>query len=895
MELFSGQKLGHYEIISHLSTGGMGQVYKARDTRLDRIDRVVAIKVLRPDLEVDEDRRRRFEREARLISKLNHPHICSLYDVGREDGIDFLVMEYVDGETLYHRLARGHVPFRQAVRHAIEIADALDAAHRNDVIHRDLKPGNIMLGPSGIKLLDFGLARLKPRSPTLSSTELSESTEFLTGTTTEELSSEQLTGEGARVGTPYYMSPEQIEGRTVDPRTDVFAFGITLFELFTGRRPFEGNTPETVRAAILNLEAPKVSEVQAGLPNSLDAVIAHCLDKEPEKRWQNMHDILLALKEIEAGQSGVTKPPDRGKRIALIVASTAGLGALGTLLFVVHPQCTPDPGREIRFSVPAPEGTISHEPFWSHPAISPDGRFLAFVVSRAGKYELCMRPLDAPAARTLAGTEGGLAPFWSPDSRSVGFFADGKLKTFQLDGEGVQSICAVPGLSACGSWGDGKILFAVREASGEEGLYEVDPSGGTPAKMKLEEASLGDVAGTAFFPEFLPDGHHFLFPSWNAKQAGLFIGSIDSPVASTVISGSAARALYAAPGYLLWVTDRTLFARKFDSKTLALQGTAIPVAENVSDFGQAGAFAISATGVLVYNPAGVRVAKLSWFDGTGRNLGSIGAPANYNYVRISPDGERCAVTIQDARTGIGDIWVFEFDQGTATRLLSDATDKLAPIWSPDGARIVFSSARNGPPHLFRVALNDTVTKEIIPQNGHFQRACDWSAHGNDLLYTERSPNTSYDLWRVSLTGNLPPVPVVQTRYVEAHGSISPNGRWLAYDSDESGRFEVYVQPYPGPGEKRRVSLEGGLQPRWRSEKELVYVASDNKVMAVPFENTSPPYIGTPRALFQIAAPGIADYDISKDRRFLINLDADPGSELRIQVVLNWPAALHSQS
>jgi len=703
-----------------------------------------------------------------------------------------------------------------------------------------------------------------------------------------------ITVEGVRVGTPLYMSPEQIGGKPLDSRTDVFSFGVILYELFTGQRPFQGQSSTAVMTAILHLEPPPMSKLDPVLPHTLDALVQHCLTKSPDDRWYSMHDVLLELESIEEDQEA-TAALKRSRPLlgrldwVLLLFTTMAVVALG--LFTLHNRRNKTVGKVTRFTVAAPLGLRYHEPFWSHPAVSPDGRFLAFVCTTLGQYRLCLRPLDASTSQTLPGTQGALAPFWSPDSRTIAFFADHKLKLLPVLGGSVQSLCDVPGVSASGTWGNGTILFAVREASGQEGLYQVRPSGGIPTKLRLEDPALGNVSQTAFFPEFLPDGHHFIFPSWHPKRLGVYIGSLDSPQASLLIPGEAFRMEYAAPGYLMGVSDRTLVARKFDLNKLAFRGEPVPIAENVSNFGNAGVFSVSTNGVLAYGREGVKTSKLSWFDRTGSFLGSIGEPANHNYVRISPNGQTCAFTIQDSQTEVGDIWIYQLPAGTAIRLLSNPLDKLAPIWSPDAREIVFSSTRDGPPHLFRVGVEDTVVKMIVPQNGHFQRACDWSPNGREILFTERSPNTSYDLWKVSVAGDGAPIPVVQTRFVEAHGSFSPDGNWLAYDSDESGSFEVYVQSYPDPVQKLRVSLAGGLQPRWLGGKELVYLGSDSEIMAVSFTGTSPPSIGQPHRLLQINEGYIRDYDVSKDGRFLINLDDNSLSEFRVQVILNWPAEM----
>ena len=878
MALDSGQRLGPYEILSLLGSGGIGEVYRARDTRLDRI---VAIKVLRQDLLADAESRQRFQREAWAVSRLNHPHICSIYDVGEDNGLDFLVMEFLDGETLATRLEKGRLPFRQALRHAIEIARALQDAHDAGIVHRDLKPGNIMLGKSGVKLLDFGLAKpfAKP-APALEGD--------WAALTTEKRES-PVTVAGRLIGTPQYMAPEQFEGQDADIRTDIFALGLVLHEMMTGRRAFEGKTRAAVMAAIMSVEPPPVSSSGSDLPSALDPIIAHCLAKRPTERWQSVHDVVLQLEELEKAspRSVSAGPARRSAWIAAILAATA-ITTVATFLLTSKKPVSPE---AIQFSVEPPQGTELGGPYWNLPAVSPDGT-LAFAAVTAGTFSIWLRPLDATSPRRLDGTEGALAPFWSADGRSIGFFAEGKLKKIDIEDGNVQRICDVAGPAASGSWSiDGTIVFTVLEAPGREGLYKVSALGGEPSRLVMRSTSGDSLAFRTFFPQFLPDGRHFLVLAFNkSSEAHAYLMSTDSPEPKELRGAPLSRLQYTTSGYLLGVSENTLSAYRLDVGKLAVTGEPIPIAQNVENFNGAASFS-AASGTLAYVPSGVSASTLSWFDRTGHPQGSVGTSADYSYVHISPDGNRVVVSINDLKT-LGDIWVLQLPSGTATRLTSDSFDDLAPIWAPDGLHLVFSSARGDVPRLFRMGLDGGQEEDLLPHIGHFQRACGWAPDGQTLLYADRDPKTSYDLWRLSLADRTP-VLVLGTQFKEFQGSISPDGRWLAYSSDESGRFEVYVQPFPGPGEKRRLSDNGGWQPLWRGDgHELFYFGLDNRLYTVPFQDQHrdehPP---TPESLFQVSG-SVRDYDVTPDgRRFLVNYEPTATSGPAIQVVVNWEARI----
>jgi serine/threonine protein kinase/Tol biopolymer transport system component len=897
MALKNGSRLGPYEIVSSLGSGGMGEVYRARDTRLGRI---VALKTLRADLSANEELRRRFEREARAVSSLNHPHICALYDIGHEEGVDFLILELLEGETLAERLKKGALPLEEVLRRAVEIAGALDSAHRCGVVHRDLKPGNIMLTKFGAKLLDFGLARLKPEgaAPALGG---------LSAMPTQGAEALQ-TAETSVVGTVPYMSPEQLEGKEIDGRSDIFSFGATFYEMLAGRRPFEGESSVSIMASILRSEPLPLSRLRPDVPRSIEHVVTRCLAKDPDERWQSARDVAAELRWIQDSMLHPESLSPSGRRaaghgrLAWSVPAIAGIIALVLGGLWIRSQRPRPPGELVRFSVGIPKGTTINESWWSLPSISPDGRRLAFTAVSEGRRQLWIHRLDALSSQPLAGTEEAMAPFWSPDSRSIGFFAEGKLKTILVDGGAPRSLCDVPGVAANGSWGrEGAILFAISEAPGRNGLYQVSASGGAPALLHRRDNETHHDIAYAMFPDFLPDGSRFLFGGADAEGLiALYLGSLDGTGAEPLARLGGwldSRSEYASPGYLLGLSENTLYAQRFNAEKGRLEGKPILVAESVARFARCGRFSVSDNGVLVYAPAGGAGSRLTLFDRAGRKLNFIGVPAEYTEPRFSPDGRRLAVRMRDPRTGAGDIWVFRFPEGTATRMTSEPSDEFSPIWSPDGREIVFSSSRDGMPHLFRMSLADMAAKVLVPVDGHVQWACDWSADGRSLVYIDRDPSTWQDLWSFPLQGDRKPAALVVTRFKEVDARLSPDGRWLAYASDESGQNEVYIQPYPGPGEKRRVSLSGGSAPAWRGDgKELFYLdlEAEPAVMSVSLNPSDAEVLDAPRPLFH-AGSHVRDYDVTKDgQRFVLNCDTGTGTTPLVDVVVNWTSGLPAE-
>ena len=885
MPLKEGTRLGPYEIVAPIGAGGMGEVYRARDTRLDR---TVAIKVLPAEAAGSSSRRRRLDREARTISQLSHPNICALYDVGHQDGIDFLVMEYLDGETLGDRLRKGPLPIDRVVEYAVQIAAALDKAHRHGVTHRDLKPGNIMLTAAGAKLLDFGLAKIGA-SPEAGAG-------LLTAAPTEE---KPLTSEGALLGTFRYMAPEQLEGKEADARADIWAMGLVIHEMATGKSVFQGSSQASLIAAILERDAPSLAALRPETPPPLDRLVQRCLLKDPEERWQSARDLLHELRWIREGGSGAgasasTLPrADRGRE-RLLWASLALVLAASLVWALVFLGRGPSMQRRAaRFPVPLPENASE-----STVRVSPDGRFLSFHAESEGRTHIWLRPIDSLTARPLPGTEGieFWFHFWSPDSRFIGFMAGGKLKKIDIAGGRPQILADAPGSGPfqLGSWGsDGTIIYNINEAPGYNGLYRVSAEGGPAIRLTiLDEA--GDEVAVAF-PAFLPDGRHFIFQGGPAQETGIWVASLDSLRASELLAIES-YARYAPPGYLLYASRGALMAHRFDPDSLSLLGEPFPIAEQVETFAGIGIpnFSASDNGILTYD-SGRGPSRLVWRDRNGLELGQVGEPDYYASLSLSPDGKRLMVSVDDPQAGTRDLWLIELDRDVASRFTTDGMDVYGPVWSPDGSRLVFSMARNAPPNLHVKSLSGGEARELLPSRGTMHWPSDWSPDGRFLLYTNRDPNADLDLWMLPIAENREPVPFLITRFKEFDARFSPDGRFVAFASEESGESEVYVVPSEGTGEKRRVSIAGGHTPLWRSDGlELFYLSAANQLMAVPVRLEGGFEPGTPTALFTIEpgeAGGEVVYDVAADgRRFIIN-SALPGTDPAPTVVFDWTAGL----
>jgi len=889
MNLATGAMLGPYELLSPLGKGGMGEVYRARDTRLDR---TVAVKVLPPHLSSSPERRQRFEREARAVSSLSHPHICALYDVGRQDGIDYLVMEYIEGESLADRLSKGPLPLDQALRYSIQLANALDKAHRSGIVHRDLKPANIMLTKSGAKLLDFGLAKLRGNS--------SEAAPSLTSLPTERVS---ITAEGTILGTFQYMAPEQLEGREADARTDIFAFGAVVYEMATGKRAFNGKSQASLITAIMSADPQPISELQPMSPPALDRIVKRCLAKDPDERWQTAHDLMEELKWVaEAGsQAGAAAPVaarrkigERGWMIATVV-----LSLVAVLLAVAYFGRAPVemPAAATRFLIHPPEKTSFGGTF----AVSPDGRRVVLPGTSEGKTQLWVHALDSLSAQPLAGTEEATAPFWSPDSRFIGFFSSGKLKKIEAAGGPVQTLCdaLVGSRGACSP--DNVIIFA----HNSDALYRVSAAGGAPAPVTALDASRKETAHVC--PKFLPDGRHFIYLAASAQRenSGIYVGSLDSKETKLLVNAYQGAA-YAPPGYLLFMRERTLMAQGFDANRLELRGEPFPVAEQVELQSSAeprfAFFSVSETGVLVYRSGTSRNSQLTWFDRSGKQLGTVGPPGAYGNPSLSPDEKRVAVQRGElpGQGGSPDIWLIETGpRGATERFTFDPATETNPLWSPDGSRIVFSSNRDGPLNLYQKAVGGAGGDGALFKSDNIKVPFDWSRDGRFLLYAEADPKMRQDIWVLPLSEGQKPFPFLQTEFIETHAQFSPDGKWIAYSSNESGTWQVYVRSFPDRGGKWPVSTSGGVQPRWRRDgRELFYISADKKLMAVDVKSDGATFeAGVPKALFDVRVLGVLPgpmlwYTVSKDgQRFLVVTNLEEATAPPTTVVLNWTADL----
>jgi serine/threonine protein kinase len=882
--LSSGLHLGPYEILAPLGAGGMGEVWRARDTRLGRD---VAIKVLPEHLSAHPEARARFEREARAISSLNHPHICTLYDVGREDGVDFLVLELVEGESLAERLRRGPLPAETLLPTAIEIADALDRAHRSGVVHRDLKPGNIMLTRGGTKLLDFGLAR--SALPPAAASNLT-STPTLT---------RPLTAEGAIVGTFQYMAPEQLEGKETDARSDLWAFGAVLYEMTTGKRAFEGPSQASLIGAIMNKEPAPIRGLAPGAPAGLERVVGRCLAKDPDDRWQTARDVVNELRELAgigpASSSAhavvadlPARRPERRPIVAWIVAGVSvvvALAALGVLVL------RPWPHRDTaRFSVLVPEARTLE---W--PRISPDGRTLAFLGSDStGKTMIWVRPLNSLTAVPLAGTDGAGRPFWSPDSRYLAYFLSSQLKKIPVNGGPPQLVCEVRGGSD-GTWGSrGEILF---DGSQGDSIRQVSAEGGEAGPATSVDRKRGELYHA--WPCFLPDGRHFLFVSYGRGRddSQLEVGTLGGKGAK-VLGRVQTRVDYSPDGYVLYASDGTLMARRFDERGLRFTGEPFPVAERIrcSPADRAN-LSVSAQGTLAFMPGASSDARqMLWVDRTGRTLGAVGPPAAYNNAVISPDGTRIVYSMTDPGSGNDDLWVRDLRRDVASKLTFDPGNEIWPVWSPDGSRIAYAADGAGPFIVMMRPANGMGSPDTLFRSSGNSGPNDWARDGGWLAFTNFDAGNG-DIWTLPVGAGGKAQPFLKSTFNKRTPMFSPDRRWVAYSSNESGRPEIYVQPFPGPGGKWQVSTHGGLDPRWRADgKEIYYLSLESELMAVPLTTATDFQAGIPVMLFDRTMPfGPATrnrYDVAADgKRFLVIVPAEGRTSAGFTVVMDWTAEL----
>ena len=866
----------------------MGEVYLARDTQLGRD---VAIKVLPSSLAADAARLRRFEQEASAAGALNHPNILIIHHVDTHDGAPYIVSELLQGETLRQRMSGAALAQRRVIDYATQIAHGLAAAHEKGIVHRDLKPDNIFITKDGrVKILDFGIAKLTQPEGTSSQTEIP----------TRRVD----TDPGVVMGTVGYMSPEQVKGRPVDHRSDIFSFGAILYEMLSGRRAFYGESAAETMSAILKEDPPDLSATNQNISPALERLVNRCLEKNPEGRFHSASDLAFALEALSGSTPVSTQtmptPSPFGaskfrKLLPWAIAGVLALALLITLAFTLSSlRRAPERANVIRSTILPPPNT--NLPAFTNFAVSPDGLRLAFVApGSSGHAMLWVRPLDALTAQSLAGTEEAAQPFWSPDSRFIGFFAQGKLKKIDASGGPPQRICDESNPRG-GTWNrDGTIVFALSLGP----LYRVSASGGAPTPITKLDESRGQISHR--WPWFLPDGHHFLYsalvsPGQNEKN-GIYLGSLDSNEQRLIFHGFT-NVVYAS-GHLLFVREGTLMAQRFDEKSLQLMGDAFPIAERVDFFGGTvrGIFSASENGVLIFQSGSEGRNELIWFDRSGKQIGRVGDLGFYRDARLSPNGEKLAAAILNPQAGGLDIWLYELARNVPTRFTFGSGFTAAPLWSADESQIVFSSNQKGQYDVYQKAANGNGSEELLFQSDEIKNPTSWSADGRFIAFTntDRKANTKDDLWILPLFGDRKPYPFLQTPFNEFDAQFSPDGRWIAYVSDESGNNQVYLAPFPGPGGKREVSRDGGTEPRWRGDgKELFFVAADKKLMAAAVDVKADTLeIGNAQPLFETrptASPG-THYDVTRDgKRFLVQMAGEGGSP-PLTLVVNWTADL----
>ena len=882
MALAPGTRLGAYEIQSLIGSGGMGEVYRARDPKLKRD---IAIKVLAEKTATDPERRARFEREAQSIAALSHPNIVTVYSVEEAEGALFLTMEYVEGKPFTDLIVKAGLPLSQILNVAIPLADAVSAAHQRGITHRDLKPANVMVTADGrVKVLDFGLAKMMEASPV----EVG-ATGLPTGV---------LTGEGLIVGTVAYMSPEQAEGKPVDHRSDIFSLGVLLYEMATGERPFKGDTSVSVLSSIIKDSPRPVSDLKPALPRELERMVKHCLVKDPEYRYQSAKDLRNELRALEqesnaAGNSvGSAAVPTRATPYREWTVWITAVLLVGLASFFAVRSATIAPPRDpISFAVFPPEGTVFasaigntvNVPSFS---LSPDGHAMVFSAEAPGAGPmLWLRPMDQADARQLAGTENAQDPFWSFDSRWIGFFADGKLRKIPSGGGAVQVLTQTANDYRGATWGaQDTILLGI----GLQPIVSVSAAGGPTTPVTNIDASREE--GSHRFPYFLPDGDHFLYSILGTKpdQSGVYGGSLDGKTKKPLLRVNTS-AVYAPPGYLLFVDGDTLLGQAFDAQRLELKGQPFLVAEHV---GRSTAFlsAVSAsrTGTIAYARPLRQNGRLVWIDRQGTLLDSPSAPeGDYTDFRLSPDGAHLAASLVDPKTNVVDIWMTDLTRGSSFRIASGGLVTAAAVWSPDGTRLAFRSNRKGAIEFYdRSAAGGGVDRRLLSLEayrtdrlGQNLIPTDWSPDGRQIIFSAPTLESGNDLWLVPIGNEEKPTRFIASSAEQLHGNFSPDGRLVAYTSNESGKFEVYVETIPRSDRKWLVSTNGGYEPRWRAdEREIYYLSDDRKLMAVAVG--AGPSFAIPKLLFQThvpagVSPNRTHYVPSRDgQRFLVNSALD---------------------
>ncbi len=895
-----GSTVSHYKILEKLGEGGMGIVYKAQDTKLDR---VVALKFLPSHLNASQQDKARFIHEAKSAAALNHPNICTIYGIDEHEDQLFIAMEFVDGQTLREKQVSSVISLKQAIEIGIQIADGLSAAHEKGIVHRDIKPENIMVRKDGIaQIMDFGLAKLRSAGSKIS----------------------RLTKQGSTVGTAGYMSPEQVQGQDADHRSDIFSLGVLLYELLTGQLPFKGVHETALAYEIVNVDATPMATVKPAIDLALDAIVLECLAKEPGERYQSVAEISKELRRFKRESSkervsrvtGVrdayrspsgeipttpphssrVEPPQGGKRplpVLWVSATFFFVLATAALAFLYMRQ----PSEEapvIRFTIPPPEKGFF---LGQVPIVSPDGLKIAFVArDSSGRSLIWVRSLSSVIATPLSGTDDAVYPFWSPDSRFIGFFQGAKLKKVEAAGGPPQTI-ADASQGRGGTWSSaGVIVFAPGYSTG---LQQVSEAGGTPTQLTTLDSARSEESHR--WANFLPDGRRFTFlrRSTDPEKSGIYLGSLDSRESSLLLP-TISNAVYVSPGYLLFVRERTLMAQPFDAENGTMTGQAFPIAENVGfePTYSYGLFSASANGVLALDvgtgATGNR--QLVWFDRSGKPLQKVGTAGVLFDFALSPDEKRVVFRRIDQQTRNNDLWILDLTRQTESRFTFRQTLDDDPVWSPDGTKIIYDSNPEGIGNIHQKIATGAGTDELLLKStSGADFPLSWSPDGHNILYQHYDPKTQSDLWILPTVGEKEPYPYVQTEAVEYSGNFSPDGQWIAYTSDESGRFEIYVQAFPTTKGKWQVSTTGGGMPVWgKNGKELFYLAPDKKLMAVDVAGTRGTFEqGIPRPLFEADVDNYATvnrYAVSRDsKRFLINTSVEGASANPIMVVMNWTA------
>ncbi len=885
MSIEAGRALSHYRLVQKIGEGGMGEVWLAADVRLDR---EVAVKILPADFAANEQSRARFEREGKTISALNHPHICTLYDVGRDGDTHFLVMEHIQGESLADRLQQGPLPLDQVLELGAQIASALAAAHRLDIVHRDLKPANVMLTRAGAKLLDFGLAKTAVEAPLQLGSQMPTQ-------------GQPLTQEGMILGTFQYMAPEQLEGLEADARTDIFALGALLYEMATGRRAFEGKTRTSLIAAIVTSQPPPISSVQPVAPAALDRVVRRCLEKEPDERWQSAHDVAAELRWIrESGSQpkaeAVARPATRRVLPWALVCVLAAAAIALAALQLGRARSAP---ALMRASLSPPDG-VALVPFDERGlALSPDGRRLAFAGTDSdGGTRIWIRELSRLTAEPLPESGGGRYPFWSPDGTHLAFFADGKLKSVDLRGGSPHALTDAPS-GRGGSWGPRDvILFAPNILSA---IHSVPATGGPSTAVTSFDP---ERETTHRWPHFLPDGEHFLYVSralieGRAEIGRLVLASLKSPQPQVLIEG-ATNAVYVEPGYLVYGRDGDLLARRFDASGLRVLGEPLPLATEKLSYWEAKnfvPFAASNDGTIIYLPESTRQTKLVWYDRTGRPLGTIEAPGYYADSRISPDGSKIATVKGRPLSSKQEIWIRDLEQSQEYRLTFESGRYAGPAWSRDGTRVGFVCQPKSAGDLCVKTVGEGSAAGLLLESPSWKNHLSWLPGRAGFVFVEQSPETGMDLWLRGPAEGAEPRPLLRTPFQELSPEVSPDGHWLAYVSDETGHSEVYLREVAEVSQQWQLSRGGGSQPRWRGDgRELFYAAPDGGVMAVTISTEPVLRAGAPQLLFELPEKPDRDTPLFEDvtpdgQRFLLNLPVEARTSVSFHAIFDWTAML----